>query len=120
MKILIPIAITLLFVSPSSYAGDGLAGTWQLEFEGRRGVQTPTLTVNEADGKYSGTLQGARGTRPIEQISVDAANFTFPMKIETQMGEMELTYKGQVDGDALSGNIETSFGMTPFIGARAD
>lgn len=118
MKFLIPLAVILLFVAPSSFAGDGLAGTWQLEVEGRRGVQTPTLTVNEADGTYSGTLQGRRGTQPIKQITVDAASFSFPMTVETQMGELELTYKGQVDGDTLSGNLETSFGMMPFSGVR--
>jgi len=115
------VAITLL-MAPASLAGEGLVesftGKWQLKIEGRRGVQTPTMTVKEVDGKYAGQLHGARGSQTIKEISIDGATFSFPMLIKTPRGEMAVKYTGKINSDTLSGSIETRFGDVPFTGER--
>ena len=101
-----------------SNADSGLVGEWQLRVEGRRGIQTPVLTVTEQDGAFSGTIGGQRGQVAIDTITVDEAGFSFPFAMTTPMGEFKLLYKGVRDSDSLTGTVDTPRGEIPFSGQR--
>ena len=74
-------------------ADTGLVGDWQLRVEGRRGVQTPVLSVAENDGNFSGRIGGQRGQVQIDTIAVDGQAFTFPFKMDTPMGGINTSPK---------------------------
>ncbi len=93
-------------------------GDWQLRVEGRRGVQTPVLTVAESDGVFSGSIGGPRGQVEIPEIAVEAQSFQFPFAMTTPMGDFKLLYKGRRDGDKLTGTVDTPRGQIPFSGVR--
>ncbi len=99
-------------------ADAGLVGEWQLRVEGRRGVQTPVLSVAENDGNFSGRIGGQRGQVQIDTIAVDGQAFSFPFKMDTPMGEFNLLYKGTREGDTLTGTVDTPRGTIPFSGKR--
>jgi len=119
-KILVVCLIGLLGGLPMGglQADPGLVGDWQLRVEGRRGVQTPVLSISERDGGFSGVIGGERGQVPIEQISVENGEFSFPFEMSTFMGDFKLLYKGVREGDQLSGTVETPRGKVPFTGVR--
>ena len=119
MRVLVLLLITGPFLLPGPVvADDGLVGDWQLRVEGRRGVQTPVLTVNEEEGSFSGRIGGARGQVEIPEVAVDGQSFQFPFAMTTPMGEFKLLYKGTRDGDKLTGTVDTPRGQIPFSGVR--
>jgi hypothetical protein len=110
--------VLLILGSRFVVADTGLVGQWQLRVEGRMGLQTPTLTVRQEDGSYSGTIGGARGQLDIETITVDGNQFSFPFNMTTPMGEFNLLYSGTRVGDKLTGTVEAPRGPVPFTGER--
>ena len=113
--------VTSLLAAATPFAANadtGLVGGWQLRVEGRRGVQTPVLSVAENDGNFSGRIGGQRGQVQIDTIAVDGQAFSFPFKMDTPMGEFNLLYKGTREGDTLTGTVDTPRGTIPFSGKR--
>jgi hypothetical protein len=97
-----------------------VVGTWTLEVDTPRGIQHPTLEILSSGDSYHGSYTGQRGELKIEQITVDGSTFSFPLKVTLPMGEMDFIYEGQVDGDAMTGEIGNPRGTIPFSGVRAD
>ena len=114
------ILATLLITSASTlaFADPGLVGEWQLRVDGRMGVQTPTLTIAENDGIFSGKIGGERGSLDIEIIEVEGQSFSFPFKMSTPMREFTLIYSGTRECDKLTGTVEAPRGPVPFTGER--
>ena len=112
---------TLADVHPivgTSIIGTSIIGTWALEVSAPRGVQHPTLKVAGDKDSYHGVLTGRRGQLPIKEMQVEENTFSFPLKVPTPMGEFELHYRGQIDGDLMQGKIDTPRGSIPFTGKR--
>lgn len=118
MKRLLHAAIGLLALLASLTATADLAGIWTLTVESPRGTQHPTLTINRNDTGYSGVYAGARGELPIPVIESDGTSFSFPLTISMPMGDMDLEYKGTVNGEHMSGEIGNPMGSIPFQGER--
>ena len=54
----------------------------------------------------------------ISDVVVDGAKFSFKRKLTTPQGEMNLTYTGTVDGDALTAEVGSDFGPITMTGTR--
>ena len=74
-----------------------------------------TMAIN-ADG--TGYIEGTTGKFEFSGAKIDGDNFGFNTTINTQNGEMELSFEGTVDVDNVSGTIETSMGPLTFTGQR--
>ncbi len=74
-----------------------------------------TLTIN-SDG--TGLVESMMGNQDVTDIKTDGNSFDFDAKIQSQMGEMELTFKGVVEGDNIKGTIGTQMGSLSFSGTR--
>ena len=74
-----------------------------------------TLAIN-ADG--SGYTESQMGKSEFSGAKIEGNSFTVDMTINSQMGEMAITFNGSVDGDNISGNISTQMGEMPFNGHR--
>jgi hypothetical protein len=79
------------------------------EVSAPRGVQHPTLKVAGDKDTYHGVLTGQRGQVPIKEIQVEEKTFGFPLKVTTPMGEFELHYCGQIDGDLHAFTTQLKF-----------
>jgi hypothetical protein len=83
-----------------------VAGTWEMTLEGRRGIRTQTLTIQQDGGTIKGTLEGRRGPAPLEG-SVTGHEIKFTVKRETPNGTFTLEYSGTVEGDAMKGTVHS-------------
>ena len=95
-----------------------LAGTWTLSIDTPRGIQHPTLVIDEDDGSFSGVYNSRRGPIDIEAISLDGDNFVFPLVITVPIGEIEVNYRGTIVDDSMTGMVESPRGQVPFTGQR--
>lgn len=83
-----------------------VAGSWQLSMPGRDGnMMTENLTLQQDGAKLTGTIKGRRGDEPVTG-TVDGNNIAFSVAISTPNGNMNLDYKGTVDGDSMKGTMQ--------------
>ena len=74
-----------------------------------------TFAIN-ADG--TGYTESQMGRAEFKDAKIEGNSFSFGMTINSQMGEMALTFNGAVNGDIISGNITSQMGEMPFKGQR--
>ena len=110
--------ITCMMLSAGAFA-DGLAGTWTLTIDTPRGVQHPTLVVEQKGDQYSGVYNSLRGPIDVQSISFDGNNFDFPLVITVPIGDIEVNYRGTIDGDKMIGRVQNPRGEEPFSGERS-
>ena len=101
-----------------SASADELAGEWVLAIDTPRGVQNPTLVINVEGDNYTGIYQSRRGPIDIESISRDGNRFSFPLIITVPIGDIAVNYRGEIDGDEMTGEVENPRGTVPFTGKR--
>ena len=117
-RLLLASLIACIFLSASAFA-DELAGTWTLTIDTPRGVQHPTLVVVQNGEQYSGVYNSLRGPIDVESISFDGSNFDFPLVITVPIGDIEVSYRGTIDGDKMNGSVQNPRGEVPFSGERS-
>ena len=94
----------------------GPAGTYLAKTSTPQGeIIEFTLTINK-DG--TGTLEALNGKSEFSNAEINANNFKFATTINTQMGQMGLTFLGTVNGDNIEGNIGAQMGQFLFTGVR--
>lgn len=101
-----------------SAAADELAGEWVLTIDTPRGAQNPTLVINVEGDNYTGIYHSRRGPIDIESISRDGNRFSFPLTITVPIGDIAVNYRGEIDGDEMTGEVENPRGTVPFTGKR--
>ena len=119
---IIGLAIGFGAANADTASAPGLVGAWVITSEGRRGPSDSVLTVATAeDGSYSGTWVGQRGRElEVRNILVEGDSFSFEMTVKLPVMSVDLTYRGTLAGDAMSGTIETPRGEQPFTGVRRE
>jgi hypothetical protein len=122
VKVRIGLVLLIWLLNTASAWADAhsIEGSWTLEVSTPRGIQHPTLEVTAANGSYRGMYTGRRGALPIEEIQVQGNQFSFPLTVTMPMGEMDLQYSGQFNGDSMQGEIGNPRGSIGFTGKRND
>lgn len=95
-----------------------IAGTWKLTVNTPMGTQNPTMTITEEGDGYKGSMDGPMGLADVEQITVDSANISFQVESDSPMGKIRMNFKGEMDGDSMSGEVATPMGPLKFSGER--
>jgi len=94
-------------------------GKWNITMQSPMGAREATAEFTAAGSELSGSFGGAAGTVPLGG-TVDGDKASWAAKVPSPMGEMELKFDGNVDGDALTGNVAFgAFGSGTFTGTRA-
>ena len=134
--------VFLLIALPSGARAQSLTGSWQLEAEGPRGVQTITLQLVHEGGELTGTAEmamrgrpggggGGGGGRPagggrmmemeVTDGSVDGNRFTFLLVRAFNGNTIETQYSGTFEGNEMTGTISGGRGgERPFTGTRQE
>lgn len=109
-------------------AASPVDGTWATAIDVQGSKIEAEITFAEAAGGHSvaikdGPMPGAPADAPpmqseISDVKVDGSAFSFSRKLTTPQGPMNLTYTGTVDGDALTGQINSDFGPIALTGTR--
>jgi len=95
-------------------------GTYNLELDTPMGKRTSKLTLKTDGDSLSGTHSDEMGEQSFTDGTVSGDDFTFSTKVSSPMGEFQLSFKGTVSGDAISGEVQAGqFGSFPFKGTRA-
>ena len=63
-------------------------------------------------------MTGPMGEIALDDVSVDGNSVSFKAEVNTPMGKVNLAFEGTVDGDSISGQVNTSMGSNPFSGTR--
>lgn len=93
----------------------GPAGVYLAKTSTPNGEIEFTLTLN-ADG--TGNTHSSTGKSEFTDAKIEGNDFAFDTTVNSQMGEMEIAFKGSVEGDNISGTIGTQMGDMPFAGQR--
>lgn len=93
----------------------GPEGVYAIKQQTPMGEMDSTLVLN-ADG--TGYVEGMMGKTEFTGAKIDGNSFEFTMTANSPMGEMEMTFKGAVDGDNISGSSAGPMGESPFTGTR--
>lgn len=81
-----------------------VAGKWEMTWEGPRGPQTSTLTLEQNGADLKGTMSGRRGDTPITG-KVKGKEVTIIVERETPQGKFTQEFKGTVDGASMKGTL---------------
>jgi hypothetical protein len=107
-KIYVTLTILSFLLIPLLYAQTAnVAGDWELTSQSPRGGERTSALHFDQDGeKIKVTMEGFRGAEMTGEGTVQGNNIQWTVTISTPNGEITLTYKGTVEGDAMSGTVE--------------
>jgi len=81
----------------------GVAGPWTMSYTTREGVKmTSTLTITMEGEKMTGTVSSARGSVPLNEISVKGDQIAFAI-VRVGFGDsIRIEYTGRIKGDTMT------------------
>jgi len=102
-------------VKPANVAGD-----WELTTQGTpQGDMTADATFVQENDKIKFTMAGPGGFTMEGEGTVKGQEIEWSVTIGTPQGEFVLTYKGKVDGETISGEVQAGdFGSFPFVAKK--
>ena len=95
-----------------------VAGTYKLTINTPGGTRTPTLTLKEEGGSLSGTFAGQWGATEFGGGKADGNSVKFDVSISPMGQEIALSFDGTIEGDSISGSVNTPRGASEFTGTR--
>jgi hypothetical protein len=96
-----------------------VAGTYNVVTKTPMGDQSGTFTVNVDGDSFTGTVTNPMGSMEVQDGKVSGNSLSWKMDMKVPM-PMSLTCTATVDGDAISGEIDTgAFGKMAMSGTRA-
>jgi len=102
-------AVVCLVSLPGTVAAEdavGVSGVWDLIWQGQQGPRTLEMTVEQDGEQLSGKVVGPRGQSTAFSGTLEGDKIVFVISFRTQRGSLEITYRGTVDGDSMSGTAE--------------
>jgi hypothetical protein len=94
-------------------------GTYRISADTPMGVMDSTLTLKTRGEELTGTMSaGMIGTIDFDGGKVDGSNFSFAVTVKKFFKKIDISGKGMVEGDRISGRIITSYGESCFEGVR--
>lgn len=96
--LLIPILLTAQDVN--------VTGDWEMTSQSPRGEMTRALHFDQDEEKIKVTLEGFRGDEITGEGTIQGNKIEWTMTMSTPRGDFTMTYKGTVEGDAMSGTVE--------------
>ncbi|MCL5278602.1 MAG: hypothetical protein M1376_01690 [Planctomycetes bacterium] len=91
--------------------GAALIGTWNLEAVSERGTRQQRLVVNS-------DLSGLYGSFPIKKINFQGNTVAFPMVMQFGDQSFEMSFKGKIEDNKLTGELTSSRGSQKITGTK--
>ena len=112
------VALTLLF---PLLAGHPAEGSWKAEFSDPRGNQrSVTFRFKVSEGRLDGTVVLGRESLPIEDGEVEGETLSFRVTLPVGEMDLELLYRGRLQGDTLHLVQDTRGGTRELTAQRVD
>jgi imidazolonepropionase-like amidohydrolase len=104
--------------TPPANNNTNLSGTWTLSLVIGTRSSPGTLTLDQQGANLSGTLQSAFGTTELSNGSIGADGFSFTTSAIVEGRTVEMTVKGTINGNQMTGAITSEIGSTTFTGTK--
>ena len=118
-RLFVAVLAAAAFVSTGAIAADAnVTGEWDMTVESPAGTGTPHFSLKQDGTSVSGTDKGALGEAPVTgPVKGNAGTIQF--RVEAQGMEMDVIYKGTVEGASMSGTVTLGdFGEGKFTGKK--
>lgn len=102
---------------PPSISAD-IGGTYGITIDIPGQPMSGTLTLEHRDGTISGNMQTQLGTTPIKNGKATDDGFEFVATVEFGGESMEITVRGKISGNQITGTIDSPQGSVGFSGSR--
>ena len=79
---------------------------------------TTTFTFEQDGGKLTGTLTSQRGDMEISDGTIEGNKISFKLVMTRGDRTIEMTYSGTVEGDTITGTMQTPRGERPWTAQR--
>ena len=84
-----------------------VAGDWEMTSQSPRGGERTSALHFDQDGQnIKVTMEGFRGNEMTGEGTIQGNKIEWTVTMNTQRGDFTISYKGTVDGDAMSGTVE--------------
>jgi hypothetical protein len=96
-----------------------VAGVWEMTTQTPQGDMTADATFVQEKETIKFTMTGFQGTEMAGEGTVKGQDVEWTVTISAPMGEFVLTYKGKVDGETMSGEVQAGdFGTFPWTAKK--
>jgi len=97
-----------------------IAGVWEMTTQGTpQGDMTSEATFVQEGEKIKYTAAGFQGMEMTGEGTVKGQDVEWTVVISTPQGDFALTYKGKVDGETMTGEVQAGdFGAFPFTAKK--
>ncbi len=96
-----------------------IAGTWAMTMQSPQGPLDITMALTQSGTSFSGTMTSMMGTSPIDEGRISGRTATWSMTMQAGGQTFTLSYRGQVEGNRMTGSAELgSFGSATFTAER--
>jgi imidazolonepropionase-like amidohydrolase len=101
-------------------APSAIDGTWSITVRAPQGNVAIQMTLHAENGRVTGTFSGERGSGDIKSGSLDGNSFEITISANAPDAEAsDWVFRGTLDGDSMSGNVNTTLGNFEFSGSRS-
>ena len=83
-----------------------VAGEWDVTVNSPQGTNQALLTLKREGDAWTGAFKGARGERPLQNVTLKGNDIRFEMKVTLQGNEAVFVYSGAVDKGAMKGTAD--------------
>ena len=90
---------------PLLQAQTDVTGTWDLTVETQQGTANPSVTLQQAGEKLSGTYRGRLGDSKVEG-TLRGNDIQFSVTLRFQDQPLVITYTGTADRDSMRGTVQ--------------
>jgi hypothetical protein len=98
--------------------GTNITGAWTLNVETPMGNRDMKLIATQTGETFTGSIASPRGDMPVSG-TVKGNEVAFMMKVNAQGTDLQIDYKGTVEGDTMKGTAKFGdFGGGNFTGKK--
>jgi len=92
-----------------------ISGAWEITLQMPQGEQTTEATFTQDKEAIKVTMMGPQGMEMKGEGTLKQNDVEWTMVISAPMGEFVLVFKGKVDGETMSGEVQAGdFGSSPW------
>jgi hypothetical protein len=92
-----------------------ISGVWEMTLQTPQGDRTMDATVTQEKEIIKVAMTGPQGIEMKGEGTIKENDVEWTMVVSAQMGEFVLAFKGKVDGETMSGEVQMGdFGAAPW------
>jgi hypothetical protein len=96
-----------------------VSGVWELTTQTPQGDMTADATFVQENEKIKFSMPGFQGMEMAGEGTVSGQDLEWTVVISTPQGDFMLVYKGKVDGETMSGEVQAGdFGAFPWTAKK--